>query len=570
MKKESKSSNKFNELRKNAELLYKRNPVIAGEMPSEEVHRLIEELHVHQIELEMQNEELRLAQSELVSARNRYEDLYDFAPVGYLTTGKESLILKANLTFCRLLNLDRSAVINTRFTDFILRDDQDKYYFHNQKVLDSDQKETCELELKKPDGTLFNARLESIIDKSSEADRNHIRTVVTDITRLRQLETQLRHSHKMEALGTLAGGVAHEFNNILHILLLNLNLLEQKTSDSDPARKYIESCQKTGKRAAEMIRQILSYTHKEEKQSDAINVIPVIEEAVKLVRSTLPAMIRVRLEKKVEMAMVQLKGSQIHQIIYNLCSNAGYAMRGEKGTITLTIDKVTLDADFASSHQIKKGEYLQLSVVDNGSGIEKMDLERIFDPFFTTKPVGEGTGMGLSVIQGIVKNIGGTITAFSEIGKGSRFNVFMPESEEIGKIEIDSGKSPQKGSGHVLLVDDEEMIIEMHAEILEDFGYEVTAVTSSIKALELFKKQPHLFDVVLTDHGIPEMTGLQLAEELLNLRKNFPVIILTGYDDQMIETEAKQIGVDQVIMKPLDQDTLGILLQETLNRKKPS
>ncbi|MBT4090399.1 MAG: response regulator [Deltaproteobacteria bacterium] len=565
---QSRVSNKFDDLRKRSEFLYKLNPVETGKRSSREVQKLIEELRIHQIELEMQNDELRLAQYELISARDTYEDLYDSAPVGYLTVGRNSLILNTNLTFCCLINSEREKIINHRFTDFIPEDDQDKYYFHRQRILDTGQSRACELELVKADGTRFHARLDSVIDNISGEKDKIVKIIITDITEQRKLESQLRQSLKMEALGTLAGGIAHEFNNILHIMRLNLDFLESKIPTESPLRKNVETSQKTCIRAAVIIRQILSYSRKNKKQAEAIDVIPALEESVKLVRSALPAMIKLQFDVKVEKAVVQVEEARIHQIIYNLCSNAEDAMHEMGGNLEITVDEIAIETDFADIHKINKGTFLQLTVVDDGIGIDNTDLERIFDPFFTTKTTGEGTGLGLSVVHGIIRDLGGAVTVSSKIGEGSRFYVFLPLSAETVSPKSTIEKPVFGGNEQILIVDDDEGIIDIHTEILEDLGYQVTAETSSVVALELFKNQPHKFDMVLTDHGMPEMTGIQLAKELLLIRNDIPIALLSGYDDTDLEKDATQTGICRVIMKPLDHEQLGEIIRDVLNENE--
>lgn len=562
---EKKVSKKFNDLRARAELFHNLNPVGNGNTSSKEVHKLIEELNIHQIELEMQNDELQLVQGELVAARDKYEDLYDSAPVSYLTIGRKSLILETNLTFCQLMNLERKKIINCRFTDFITEDDQDKFYLHCQNLQNTGQSQTCELELKKSDGKIFYACLESIIEKISIEENSLIKTVIIDITERKQLEEQLRQSQKMEALGTLAGGIAHEFNNVLHIIRLNLDSLKLKIPAESSLWKNIEGSQKTCVRAADMVRQILSYSRQNKKQTETINIIPAIEKGIKLVKSALPPMIEFQIFIKVKRATIQVEESQILQIIFNLCSNAGYAMRESGSNLVVEVNETVIDADFASFHRVKAGIFLQLTVVDDGIGIEKSDLGRIFDPFFTTKPLGEGTGMGLSVVQGIVRDLGGTVTVISTIGEGTSVNVLFPMSAEAVPLVANVTSPNLGGNEKILIVDDEEGIIDIHTEILEDLGYKVTAIISSKEALDLFRDQPQIFDMVLMDQGMPEMTGTQLAKELLAIRNDIPIVLLTGYDDSSLVEEAKDTGIRRMIMKPIDHEELSKIIREVLN-----
>ncbi len=368
------------------------------------------------------------------------------------------------------------------------------------------------------------------------------------------VESQLLQSQKMEAVGTLAGGIAHDFNNILWIINGNIELLKSEISTgNNRAFFHIERVEGASQRAKDLVTQILNFSRHSPQEKRPLKISTIVKEALKLLRSTLPATIEIRQNIVEEEMGIMADLTQINQVLVNLCTNAAYAMRETGGTLEISLTRIKLDEDETVRHQdLAPGHYALLSVMDTGQGISADVLDRIFDPFFTTKRVDEGTGMGLSVVHGIVKNHAGAITVFSKPGKGAVFHVLLP------LIVGPTGRSDDKyshgisgGDERILLVDDDEILLETEERILRRLGYSVVSVQSSADALKEFKRQPHKFDLVITDHTMPGMTGLDLSKELLATRKDIRIILCTGYSESVSEEMARSAGISAFLLKPV-------------------
>ena len=388
-----------------------------------------------------------------------------------------------------------------------------------------------------------------------------------DITRQKQLEVQLRQSQKLEAIGTLAGGIAHDFNNVLAAIMGYAEMSREDLPPGHPVQGSMEQILKASKRARDLVRQILSFSRLTENQRAPVKLAPIIEEGMNLLRSSLPVTIDIKLDIASRDEVVLADGTQIHQILMNLCTNAAQAME-EGGVLELSLARVDLDPGAAQMHPgLKPGPYLRLRVADTGQGIEPEQLKRIFDPFFTTKDTGKGTGMGLSVVHGIVQDHGGCITVESEVGKGSTFCVFLPVLQGAAPAEPEGSGELPRGSESILLVDDEPSLVEVGQRLLERLGYRVTAATSSPEALEIFKRSPHRFDLVITDFTMPKLTGAKLAEELLRIRPGLPIIISTGFSDRINPELAREMGIKSFVYKPLSAKEMARVIRQALARE---
>ena len=574
-------SNDINEanFRKRAEEVMQAHPADYQDLSTvsvEEVYRIIHELRVHQIELEMQNEELRKTQLELEAARNRYSDLYDFAPVGYITVSEKGLILEANFTSAIMLGVGKSLMIGEPFTRFITSDTQDVYYFHHRKLFETKIKQICELKLKKKDGTQFYAQLECILDEDAEGKTPpQTRTVVTDVSRRRQiekekknLEAQIRQSSKMEAIGTLTGGIAHDFNNLLMIILGNTELALDDTPEWNPVKYNLEEIRMASLRAKDVVQQLLSFARKTTLEKKPTNVIPTIKETLKWVRSSIPTSIDIHQNMTKDVHTILADPTQINQVLMNLCTNANHAMP-DGGIIEVTLKNVELSENAIAQYpDLNPGRYVNLTISDTGHGIPKEVIDRIFDPYFTTKEVGKGTGMGLAVIHGIVKGHNGIIKVKSEIGKGATFNIFFPAVEREAVIETETDEKLPTGDESILFIDDEESIMKMGSQRLERLGYKVESTTSPIEALEVFRSNPGRFDLVITDLTMPKMTGDKLVEEILNIRPDISIILCTGFSEKIDAKKAKEIGAANYIEKPIDKRELAKMVRNVLDGNK--
>ena len=368
----------------------------------------------------------------------------------------------------------------------------------------------------------------------------------------KKLETRLRQVQKMEAIGTLAGGIAHDFNNILAAIIGYAEMVKMKLPEDSEVLSDLDQVLKSGIRAKTLVQQILAFSREQELEQRPLQLKYIVKETLKLIRSTLPSDIEIKEDIAKDVGIVNADPTQMQQVIMNLCTNAGHAMQKEGGVLLVGLGNVELDDIAAAQYiDIDPGTYLRLTVSDTGSGMTPEVNEHIFDPYFTTKEKGVGTGMGLSMVHGIVKNHNGEITVYSEPGKGSTFHVYLPiirETEE--QPEVLEKETPSTGHESILLVDDEPALAELEKQMLERFGYEVAVRMSGIDALEMFRSQPDRFDLVITDMTMPKMMGDRLAKKLVEIRPDIPIIICTGYSERMSEEKAKRIGVKALIMKP--------------------
>ena len=388
-----------------------------------------------------------------------------------------------------------------------------------------------------------------------------------DITERKRAEKTLRQMQKMEALGTLAGGIAHDFNNILMPIVINTELAILDTPENSPISNYLKLVREAANRGKDLIKQIITFSRQKEQVKAPIEIGPVIEEVLKFLRASIPRNIDIREHIKVPASMVVADPTQIHQVLMNLCSNAAYAMREKEGILDISLTPVEVDAEMVNRHlNLTPGPYLRLTVADTGHGMDKQIMERIFDPFFTTKKAGEGTGMGLAVVHGIVKSHGGAITIYSEVGKGSTFNVFLPMGKEELKTKIARSETITTGNERILLIDDEEIQIRSVQPMLERLGYRVIAKTDAVEALDIFRLQPNEFDLVITDQTMPHMMGRELAEELLRIRPDIPIILCTGFSEVIHEEEAKSMGIREFIMKPFSLNEMAGIIRKALER----
>jgi len=390
-----------------------------------------------------------------------------------------------------------------------------------------------------------------------------------DIThRKRAEEAQLR-SQKLEALGTLAGGIAHDFNNILVAITGNTKLAKSDLPLGHPAQESLDEIARAGARAVDLVRRILTFSRPYDHKREVMALVPVVDEALKLVRATLPAMIDIRTRYERDAPPVSIDPTQIHQIIVNLATNAAHAIGGHRGHIDVRIEAVTVGPAFAShAPGLREGRYVRLEVADDGCGMDRETLERIFDPFFTTKPQGLGTGLGLSVVHGIVKSYEGAVTVYSEPGKGTAFRIYFPAAPGTPQQpRAAPSDSALARSAHVLFVDDEPPLVVLVSRMLERLGYRVTGTSDAEKAIALFRQAPHGFDAVVTDLAMAGMSGFDVARDVLAIRRDMPVIMMSGFIRPADQQTAAELGVHAVILKPDTIEELGYVLNRVLRAK---
>jgi PAS domain S-box-containing protein len=379
-----------------------------------------------------------------------------------------------------------------------------------------------------------------------------------DITQLKRAEALRVRSQKLEALGTLAGGIAHDFNNILAAINGNADLALSEIAADHPARECLTEIAKGGARAADLVRRILGFSRPMDQKRRVQALPQVIEEAVKLVRATLPATIEIRTAFAPGLPAVDVDSTQIRQIIVNLATNAAHAIGDRPGHIDVKLDSTYINSEQASAlSELQEGSYVRVFVSDDGCGMDAATRKQIFDPFFTTKAPGQGTGLGLSVVHGIVSSYNGAIEVTSEPESGTAFHLYFPAVEQQVVDSQPLQKETQlAGTAHILYVDDEEALVYLAKRRLERLGYKVSGFTDAESALREFTQRPDVFDLVVTDVSMPRMSGLELARELLAVRANIPIIVASGYVRPEDELKAKEIGVREFLLKPVTIDTL--------------
>ncbi|WP_457577133.1 response regulator [Desulfomarina sp.] len=392
--------------------------------------------------------------------------------------------------------------------------------------------------------------------------------IATDITDFKKMEEDLRQSHKMESIGTLTGGIAHDFNNILGIIIGNTELALEDIQAWNPAHKYIQEIKTASFRAREVVKQLLNYSRKSKEELRPIDISPVIRESLKLLRSSMPATLEIRDFIPPSSHAVLADATQIHQVVINLCTNAAQAIIDEKGVIEISLEEVSLsERPDDHSNGLRSGEYLLLKVKDSGVGIDPELQDKIFDPYFTTKEVGKGTGMGLAVVHGILKNHNASIEIESTPDKGTTVCVYFPFSE-TGTFDDPVNKHKPRAEGHetILFVDDEKSLVDLSERILRKSGYIVAGITDPVQALELFKENPNVFDLIISDMTMPQMTGAEFAEKIKAVRSDIPIIICTGHSSLLNEKKAREIGISAFLMKPVSAETLRTTIRDVIDR----
>ena len=414
------------------------------------------------------------------------------------------------------------------------------------------------------DGRQITILSRQALQRDEEGNPLAILEINLDVTGARQTEAQLRQAQKMEALGVLSGGIAHDFNNILAAIVGFGELLRDHAPKESHTLRHAQRVVDAALRGRELVRQLLIYSRQTEQEKKPMLLSSIVKETVKLVRSTTPTTISIRTTVTSESGLVLADPTQIHQVVMNLCTNAAHAMRERGGVLDIALSDSSVGPSDGNPGGIKPGLYMKLTVSDTGIGISPDIMDRIFDPFFTTKGLGEGTGLGLSVVHGIVKQSGGYITIESESGKGSTFDVYFPKIEEQPQPEAPLGDEIPVGFERILFVDDEEALVEMGEEVLAELGYAVTSKMSSEEALSLLKEDPTRFDLVITDQTMPEMTGIELARQILSVRPDMPIIMATGFSHLVDADKAKAAGIRAFVMKPLTKGEIARTIRKVL------
>lgn len=414
---------------------------------------------------------------------------------------------------------------------------------------------------------VINSIFTPILNDKQEVVNVIIQTI--DLTEIKEMEAELIQSRKMESIGTLAGGIAHEFNNILGIIIGNTELAIEDIPDYNPALDCVREIREASLRAKDIVRQIMSFARKTTTDRKPLEIRTVVQDSLKLLRSTIPKSIKVNEEITCFSETILGNKTEIHQVIMNLFSNSLHSIKDETGAIDFILEPVSLDSKSASAYEnLGAGQYVKVTVKDTGKGINPEIMDRIFDPYFTTKDIDKGLGMGLAVVYGIMKKHDGDIKIMSRLGRGTTVELLFPISKEKVDEEAETVEIEITGKEHILFVDDEPSIVKVAVHVLEKQGYKVTGLTSSREALEIFQKDPENFDLIITDMSMPGMTGDKLIRELIKVRSSIPIILSSGHSDRVNENLVKELGIMAYAMKPLDKSQLLNTVREVLEKAK--
>ena len=531
----------------------------------DEVGNLVEAFNRMLLQIEERN-------VELLGSERRFRTLVNQAVDAFSLHDEEGRFVDANQRACESLGYGREELLAMNLADVEVDLDREKYREKYWQVLAVENPITVESFHRSKDGDTFPVEVRMGLLELGE--QRYVMAMSRDISeRLeiaeekRQLENQLQQAHKMESIGTLAGGIAHDFNNILSPIFGYLELALMRSQD-EAVTGYMNHVLKAANRARGLVQQILTFSRQEVQRQAPLGMDGIVREALKLLRATIPSNIEIEQKIDSDCGLVLANPTQIHQIMMNLCTNAYYAMRETGGVLGVSLIPVEIDGDIVKGADLRSGRYLRLEVSDTGTGMDNEVLDKIFDPFFSTKPMGDGTGLGLSVVHGIVKNHGGSINVFSKPGQGTTFHVFLPvapDPDTVAEVGASAAEISPAGNENILLVDDEQEVVNMEEEVLASFGYGVTVCTSSEDALQRFREQPELFDLVITDMTMPKMTGDQLAKEILTIRPDMPVILCTGYSEKINKDKAKAMGIRKYIVKPFDMHEFVAAVRDVLS-----
>ena len=509
--------------------------------------------------------ERKNSRAALRKSEEKYKTLTNNLHVGIYrnTIGSEGKFLEANPAIVQMFGYQsRDEFLSIRVADLYQNPKARKKF--SEKMLRNGVVINEELQLKRKDGTAFIGSVSTVAVKNKNGEVKYYDGVIEDITKRKQIETQLQHAQRMEAIGTLAGGIAHDFNNILSAVIGYTEMSLNDGDDLSTLKSNMQEVLIAGNRAKDLVKQILTFSRQSENEVKPIQVDLIVKEALKLLRASLPTTIEIKHNIKSD-AAVFADPTQIHQILMNLCTNAEHAMRKTGGILEVSLTEKEFNSEsMDNKFVIASGKYMCLRVSDTGKGMEPYILDRIFDPFFTTKSRDEGTGMGLAVVHGIVKSYGGEIYVQSQPGEGSVFKVFLPKVESEIKTDTQTDGKIPTGTERILFVDDEKPLVDLGQQMLERLGYQVSSRTSSVEALELFKTLPNRFDLVITDMTMPNMTGEKLTEELLKIRSDIPIILCTGYSQQLTEQRAREIGIQEYVLKPISVNDMAKSIRNVL------
>ncbi len=517
----------------------------------------------------------REAELALQESEKRYRTVMEANPDPVVVYDLEGKVVYFNPAFATVFGWSLQECIGRKMDHFVPEDNWSQTQILIEKVRTGDSFSSVELQRRTKAGNIIPVSISAAGYYDQEGCPVGSVANLRDITEQKRLEAQLQQAQKMESIGTLAGGIAHDFNNILSSVLGYTELSLLKVEKGDSLHNYLQEVLHAGNRAKELVKQILAFSRKSKTEKRPVMVELIVKEALQLLRASLPSTIEIKAEIRSD-SLAMGDPTQVHQIMMNLCTNAGHAMQAKGGCLDISLKDVNLGIVDSEIPGVKKlsspatadlnpGRYLVLTVSDTGHGIPEEVMDQIFDPYFTTKDKQAGTGLGLSVVHGIVHDMGGAITVESHKAAGTVFKILLPVVEHGAIVETSEAGEIMGGSESILIVDDEPPIMKMSIKTLASLGYKMTGRTSSIEALELFKGQPSRFDLVITDMTMPHITGTELAEKMMQIRPDVPIILCTGFSENIDEKRARKMGLSALVFKPFSARNIAEAVRKALD-----
>ena len=508
--------------------------------------------------------------AEIVVRENesKFRNLFDLSPQAVaLTEVRSGRLVDVNDKLCELTKYSRNEILGKTTTEigFYSRKDRDRFV---QELSEYGQVNGLEMEFYSKNGVVLNALM--FAKFITIQDTPLILTIFHDITEQKHLRESIAQAQKMESIGSLAGGIAHDFNNILFPVVGMAEMLVEDLPDGSSLQQNAKEIFKAGKRGSDLVKQILAFSRHSEQKLLPTRAQKVLGDVLRLCRRTIPTDIEIEQRIETDCSLVMADPTQLHQVGMNLITNAFHAVEESSGKISVVLEQVTIDGgETYATREILSGQYVKLTVSDNGVGIDPSIRDKIFDPYFTTKGQGKGTGLGLAVVYGIVKDWGGEIAVHTELGNGTTFELFIPVIQDIEETDVpDARSSYLTGTETILLVDDEEAVAGLEKRMLERLGYKVVMRTASLEAFEAFRSNPKSFELVISDMSMPNMTGDRLAKQILEMSPDIPIILCTGFSERINQNKADSIGVKALLMKPVAMSDLSQIVRNVLDKNK--
>ena len=526
------------------------------------------ELSIANEKLAQEIEESRKAGKALQESNERYRTLIESVTDAVVIVDPDGKLTYLNPEYEKISGYPVEELIGRLFTELVPPEDRESTLERFRQGLSGEKTPIAEISILHKDGSQVPVEINSTTLLDAEGKPVGRIAVVRDISKRKSLEAHLLQRQRLESIGILAGGIAHDFDNILSIIMGFTDMAMREVPEKSRARQNLDRALRGIQRAADLVKQITAFSRQSMPTRGPVLVSPIAEDVASLLRASLPETIEIRLDLQTGIGTVYADPTQIHQVLMNLSTNAAHAMREKGGILEVSLAEVEMDAAaLAGLPDISPGDYLRMTVSDTGEGMSPDVLDLIFDPYFSTKERGEGTGLGLSVIHGIMKSHGGAITVRSKPRKGTTFHVYLPllkhraePEEQIGVYEPLPG-----GNERILFVEDEEDMVFLVGQLLESLGYEVITRANGMDVLALFREQPDRFDLVITDMTLPGMTGERLAEQIKKIRHDTPIILCTGFGEDITEERARKMGIGEIILKPLVNIDLTKTIRKVLD-----